>query len=153
MKTLRRYIEEGAVYFTTSLVSGKRKIFDNPEAAVRVIHEIYRLREKGAMHLLAFVVMPEHFHLLCQPLDKDISNIMRHVKRNSSFNLHRDLGIETPIWVKRFHDEVVDSEEGLRRNIEYIHFNPVKRGLAVNPEDYRFSSAYSQYEVDWEKVF
>ena len=126
--------------------------FSNPEAALEVISQIYRLKEKGHMNLLAFVVMPEHLHILCQPLDKDISNIMRHIKRNSSYNLQRSLGIQPPMWVRRFHDEIVVTYEGILETIEYIHYNPVKRGLVENPEDFPFSSANVKYDVDWDKV-
>jgi putative transposase len=104
------------------------------------------------MNLLAFVVMPEHLHLLCQPLDKDISLIMRHIKRNSSFNICRLLNIKAPIWVKRFHDEVMTTYDGVIETINYIHLNPVTRGLVERPEDYPFSSAYQGFELDWEGV-
>ena len=152
MKTLRRYIEEGSIYFTTSLTKGKRKVFSDPEAALEVISQIYRLRENGNMNLLAFVVMPEHFHLLCQPLDKNISLIMRHIKRNSSYNLCRAMDLQPPLWVKRFHDEILDTREGVLETIEYIHYNPVKRGLVDKPENFPFSSANPEFDLDWEDV-
>jgi len=152
MKTLRRYIKEGSIYFTTSLTKGKRKVFSDPGAALEVISQIYRLRENGNMNLLAFVVMPEHLHLLCQPLDKDISLLMRHIKRNSSYNLCRAMALQPPLWVKRFHDEVVEDREGVLETIEYIHYNPVKRGLVNEPENFPFSSANPDFDLDWEDV-
>ena len=152
MKTLKRYIEEGRIYHTSTSTKNRAEIFSDADTAGQVIEEIYRLRENRHLYLLAFVIMPEHLHLLCQPLDKNISLIMRHIKRNSSMNLKRYHGLPTPIWTKRFFDEIIETPESVLTVIEYIHYNPVKAGLVTEPEDYPFSSANPKYEVDWEKV-
>jgi len=45
------------------------------------------------------------------------------------------------IWTPRFDDIAIYTGEQFRVKLNYIHNNPVKAGLAVSPEDYRFSSA------------
>ena len=67
-------------------------------------------------------------------------------------NLKRYHGLATPIWTKRFFDEIIETPESVLTVIEYIHYNPVKAGLVTEPEDYPFSSASPKYEVDWERV-
>ena len=50
-----------------------------------------------------------------------------------------------------FWDENVFSEWFFRQKLEYIHNNPVKRGLTKSPDDYRYSS-YRNYFCDDESV-
>jgi hypothetical protein len=52
------------------------------------------------------------------------------------------------LWKDRFDDLVIDSEQTLRVKIEYIHNNPVRAGLASNPEDWKYSSARNYLSDD-----
>jgi putative transposase len=52
------------------------------------------------------------------------------------------------LWEDRFDDLVIDSEETLTVKIEYIHNNPVRAGLALNPEDWKYSSARNYLRDD-----
>ncbi len=45
------------------------------------------------------------------------------------------------LWMKRFDDEVIRNEKMFWTKLKYIHYNPVKAGLADKPEDYKYSSA------------
>jgi len=59
------------------------------------------------------------------------------------------------LWMKRFDDEVIRNEKMFWTKLKYIHNNPVKAGLVLKPEDYKYSSArnfvhgdHSVLEVD-----
>jgi putative transposase len=58
------------------------------------------------------------------------------------------------VWQPRFMEHTIRDEDDLIRHVEYIHFNPVKHGLADRPGDWSWSS-FSQYvkqgiyDVDW----
>jgi putative transposase len=54
---------------------------------------------------------------------------------------------EYQIWQESFHPELIISDEMLFRKFDYIHMNPVKKGLVENPEDWRYSSA-AYYRLD-----
>jgi hypothetical protein len=54
-------------------------------------------------------------------------------------------------WTKRFDDEVIRNAGMQRTRLEYIHNNPVKAGLVINPEDYKYSSARN-YVLDHHSV-
>ena len=45
------------------------------------------------------------------------------------------------VWQESSHPEAIYSDDFARQKIEYIHFNPVKAGLATKPEDWPHSSA------------
>ncbi len=50
---------------------------------------------------------------------------------------------EHQFWQEGFHPQMIYSEEVFRQKVEYIHFNPVRRGLVREPEHWRYSSAAS----------
>jgi putative transposase len=47
---------------------------------------------------------------------------------------------EQAIWQRRFWEHQIRDEEDLIRHVEYIHYNPVKHGLAKAPRDWEYSS-------------
>ncbi|MFH0853391.1 MAG: hypothetical protein V1853_03215 [bacterium] len=50
------------------------------------------------------------------------------------------------IWHRSFYDHVIKSQNDLNSHISYIHYNPVKDGLVVNLEDWKWSS-YRDYQT------
>ena len=55
------------------------------------------------------------------------------------------------VWQPGFYDFNIYTENKLREKLDYIHFNPVKAGIATAPSEYRFSSFY-QYYKDVEQI-
>jgi putative transposase len=108
----------------------------------------------------AYVFMLEHVHLLIYPLSGEysISDILKSIKQPSSrrtINYWREnkpailacleTGLKRPRY--RFwqdgtgYDRNYYTPEEIRRQVDYIHNNPVKRGLVENPADWKWSSA------------
>jgi putative transposase len=121
-------------------------------------------RYKLGFHLHAWVIMPEHIHLLVWPdLDRgDITKINWHLKRPFAkrvINRWKELDasilnqITTPAGSHRFwqqgggYDRNIFSNEELQEKINYIHTNPVARGLVKHPAEYPWSSM-NWYEGD-----
>lgn len=52
------------------------------------------------------------------------------------------------LWMKRFDDEVIRDQEMFWTKLNYIHNNPVKAGLVLKVEDYRYSSARNYIHND-----
>ena len=97
--------------------------------------------EKSRRHydffVVGYVIMPEHVHLLISEPEKGalstaIQSIKQSVTRNMNWVGH--------FWQARYYDFNVYSEKKRIEKLRYIHRNPVKRGLAERPEDWRWSS-------------
>lgn len=92
----------------------------------------------------AAVVMPEHVHLLLSPLrDKkgesfSMIELIQPIKSASAHTLNRLAGQAGPVWQDESFDHVLRSDESLHRKADYIRMNPVRRGLVVQPEEYRW---------------
>ena len=154
MVRLRRYKSENTPFFITTSTYNDQRFFLNKERAEIVIDYIYRAKEKMIDFLLAFVVMPEHFHLLVVPKDKySISQIMLFIKKGSSRVIHLNENTDGHLWTKRFFDRAIRSQQELIKTIEYIHTNPVKVGLEKEAIDYLFSSANLRWPTDLKLYF
>ena len=97
------------------------------------------------------MVLPEHFHfILTLPQnDSDFPNRIRQIKsyfsRNGLVPKHekshsRIRKKEKTVWQRRYWEHVIRDEEDFIRQIEYIHYNPVKHNLIESPKDWEYSS-------------
>jgi len=95
--------------------------------------------------LFAYVIMPEHFHIIIQPSDEyPLSKIMNFIKGNFSRKYNQIYNRTNPVWQRRYYETVLRSEKGMINKIDYIHKNPVRKGLVTDLSYYEFSS-YNQY--------
>ena len=96
------------------------------------------------IQLYAVVVMPDHLHLLLRPL-RDSSgwpyplvDILQCFKSATAHRINKCLHASGPVWEEESFDHVLRSAESLKERAEYIRQNPVRRGLAARPEEYRW---------------
>jgi REP element-mobilizing transposase RayT len=100
-----------------------------------------RYREGREYDLHAFVVMPNHVHLLVTPLVA-VSKVMQSLKRFTAREGNRILGLTgQPFWQDESFDRLVRNETEFERIWHYIEMNPVTAGLAATPEEFQWSSA------------
>ena len=98
--------------------------------------------------LLAWVVMPNHVHVLFQPAGNwTVAKIVASWKKFTPQKICDDQRGKghthgDPVWHREYWDRYIRDRSHLEQTIEYIHLNPVKAGLVVTPEKWRWSSAY-----------
>jgi isoleucyl-tRNA synthetase len=91
------------------------------------------------MLLHAAVVMPDHVHLLCTPLESgpgtwwSVADLMHSIKGYTATQLNRRRGASGPLWQQEYHDRIIRDESDFDEKWNYVVTNPVRRGL---PEDY-----------------
>ena len=136
-------------FFVTSSITGKRNLLQSDRSAELFIRVLYGYRAQGKFRLHEFVVMPDHFHLLLT-IDSTmtIERAMQLIKGGFAFRAGKELGMCSPLWQKGFHDERVWTSGHYERSRDYIHNNPVKRGLVDDAKLYPYSSAGSRFELD-----
>ena len=111
-----------------------------PEIARMVVDSI-NYRDLRQYQLHAYVVMPNHVHLLITPL-VEVSKVMQSLKRFTAREGNRILGLTgQPFWQDESYDRLVRDETEFQRIADYIEMNPVKSGLAATPEGFAWSSA------------
>jgi len=94
-----------------------------------------------------FVVMPEHIHILLTT-KTSLEKAVQFIKGGFSFRAKKELGTCMEIWQKGFQDHRIRDANDYAIHVTYIHNNPVREGLCERPDQYRYSSAYSGFELD-----
>lgn len=155
-KRLKRREIDGQDRFITFSCEQRLPLLRNPAIADLVVASLARVRLDFDLALFAWVVMPEHVHLLVRPpADSEIAPALRSLKTTvarRAFARWRELDapilkrLETAdgparFWLKGggFDRNIRDAAE-FRRTVQYIHRNPVERGLVEQPEQWRWSS-------------
>jgi len=112
------------------------------------VQALERTRTLYRMRVYAFVVMPEHVHLLIsEPEPGTVANAMQSLKISSAKRGRRANAVADsaiPFWQKRYYDRNEWDHKEFIEKRKYIHRNPVRRGLVEKPEDWKWSS-YSHY--------
>lgn len=172
-KTRRRFEIANQPRFLTFCCYKRLPLFGNDAIKDAFATRLEVSRVRLGFRLCAWVVMPEHVHLIIVPNLPEVSTsqILSAIKRPfAELVLRRWKQLRAPILKHvrvatdryRFwqagggYDRNVRDEGEMLRKIEYIYANPVNRGVVDKPVDWRWSSArwYAGFcdgpvEVDW----
>jgi putative DNA methylase len=95
--------------------------------------------------LLAWVVMPNHVHVVAEMADDvRLGSVVASWKKFSAQYINGTLGRSGRLWFKDYFDRWIRNEEHLRNAIAYTHANPVKAWLCQTEGEWRWSSAWSE---------
>ena len=148
------------VHYVTGVTYARVPIFRNEHACSLFIQALATTRLKEPFKLIGYVLMPDHFHLLANPLCLDISVVVgrlkgrtaslilawlrdkRHAVSLARLKLARPLktGQTHAVWQQDFSDIDVWSRKFIRQKLIYIHNNPVRAGLVDHPGKWHWSS-------------
>lgn len=158
----RLNLSEERFFFVTTTVVQHNKVFERDVYCDLLVKNIKHYQSKYKFSVIAYVIMPSHFHWIVEvnPKFGTISSIMRDIKKYSAWDILETIEENEPrlmnifiqsasnyprhkrkFWMSRFDDEVIRNEEMFWTKLHYIHTNPVKAGIVVKPEDYKYSSA------------
>ena len=114
-----------------------------PERVRHLVLEACLRFHEVKLHMFVALVMPDHVHLIFQPIVDHAANemlslpeIMSGIKGASGHAVNKALGRKGTVWQSEFFDHVIRSSESLDEKIRYIRTNPVRAGLVKRPEDY-----------------
>jgi putative transposase len=136
--SLKRFQNTGQSHFVTFSCYHRCPMFTT--AASRQLFEsaLERMRRNFQLRVYAYVVMPEHIHLLVsEPQRGILADALKALKQSVSRRL---IANADHFWQKRYYDFNIRNHLQFVEKICYIHRNPVKRGLCERPEDWAWSS-------------
>jgi putative transposase len=142
-------ISPPGTYFVTFSTWQRRRLFV-VESHVRLfLKTLYGYRRDGRYQLHAFVLMPEHIHLLLTPApDVTIERAVQLIKGGYSHALGAEIGRKAEVWQRGFTDHRIRDEQDFLHHREYIHQNPVARRLVASAPEYRYCSAFPGFKLD-----
>jgi putative transposase len=158
----------GGTFFLTIVTFERRQIFNQPQECRILGKAVNQVRGDYPFSLDAWVLMPDHLHVIWTLPKGDINYGKRVglVKAyfskaartwfhdESKMNPSRRDRRETTIWQRRFWEHTIRDEEDLARHFDYLHYNPVKHGLVQRVRDWPYSSFHRLvkegiYPNDW----
>ena len=138
-RNLPHWQEPGRVYFITWRCQKDK--FLAPEERTITLEALCHWDNKK-WTLYAAVVLPDHVHVLAQPLCRDeggaydLGEILHSIKRFSARKINQSRGDQGSFWQDERYDRIVRDDAEFLEKWQYIRNNPVKGALAVDPEDY-----------------
>jgi putative transposase len=153
---LRRYYGAGYSHFITTSCYQRRPLLGSAENRDVFLDVLEQVRRRYHFVVIGYVVMPEHVHLLLsEPERGDPSMVMQALKQGFARRLFRRMRsrvgtqqgslrnaalADGHVWQPRFYDFVVFSKNRRVEKLRYMHRNPVKRGLVLEPQQWAWSS-------------
>jgi putative transposase len=145
-RRLPHWALEDSTYFVTfrARESLGRVLAD--EALACIVEEAFWFGHEERYILNAYVVMPNHAHLLMTPLAGwSLSRILQGIKGYTAREINKGLGRTGAFWQDEYFDHLVRNEADWVDKFNYIHNNPVSAGLVEKPENYPFSSLVTMH--------
>lgn len=137
------------IHYVTTVTHLRRPHFRDKEASELFLQVLDDTRKTDPFKLIAYVIMPDHVHLLINPIGLDVKKTMNLIKGRSSRLIRQELwgdpnGINTYLpnrfWQKGFSSIDIYTYGFVVQKIRYIHMNPVRANLVRDPEDWKYSS-------------
>jgi len=113
----------------------RRKIFLNDIDCNDFIGCLSALAQDGAMEIYAWVLMPNHFHILCKTKNLPLASIMRRILTGYVVNFNRRHRRYGHLFQNRYKSIVCQEEVYLKELVRYIHLNLLRAGLVKDLKD------------------
>ncbi len=167
-RTVKHYNNASDLHELTFSCHGRMPLLTNDTWRTLLSESVDRALRRYDYALVAFVFMPEHVHLLVYPRSGggDIQAVLRAIKRPYSYRIKELLCTDQSPLLERLtvpdrrrgkvfrywqkgpgYDRNFHTVNVVLASIDYIHLNPVTRGLCRHASDWRWSSA-RWYESD-----
>ena len=135
-------------YFITASAYMHENLFQRTDTAELLVTTLFGYRDRNEFLLHGFVIMPNHIHLLLSSDESHIGRAMQMVKGGFSHALGKSGLKLKAVWQPSYYEHRVRDAEEYARMRNYIHQNPVRRGLAEKAADYPYSSANTSRRLD-----
>jgi putative transposase len=147
-------------HFLTCTIINWIPIFTRQDTVQIIINSLIYLQQERYFKVYGYVILENHLHLIAQTdnLAKEISNfksytakmLIQYLQEKRVERILREFAFHKKqhkndrnyqVWEEGSHPQLLQNLEMLRQKLEYIHFNPVKRGYVDEPTHWRYSSA------------
>ena len=123
-------------YFVSTQTVGRKPFFRHDRWAQLILATMNHYSGTG-YQLHAYVIMPDHLHMLITPLES-VEKSVQLIKGGFSFRAKRELQWNGEIWQPGFADHRIRDEEDWNRHLQYIRTNPIEARLVEDIALYQF---------------
>jgi putative transposase len=168
MPQYRRNYVPGGTYFFTVVTHQRRPILTTELGRDCLRKALSQEQDKRPFEIFAIVLLPDHLHAIWTLPEGDAEYSLRWSRIKEQFTRSfldggGSEGVQTAsrirhrersVWQRRFWEHTCRDEDELKRCVDYVHWNPIKHGLATRVRDYPWSSfgrfvELGEYDLDW----
>ena len=147
------------IFFITATITEWQPLLACDQVRRILLDDFQYYRSKYASRIVGYVIMPEHYHILLELSNpEDLPCWLHDVQRHTAleilkwlrdthdpsevevFRRHANGESKLAIWKEQARSLPIVSERVLKIKLEYIHNNPIKRGLVDDPAEWPWSS-------------
>jgi len=145
----RKINAPGVISHITQRASGAEKLFHEEDDFLEMLARLKQISKTYEVEFIAFVLMPNHIHLLLEQSEANLHEAMRDLFSKYALRHNKKYERKGHLFGGRYRQAVCLDEAYFIAVSLYIHLNPVRAGLAVQPSDYRWSSCrlFTETEV------
>jgi REP element-mobilizing transposase RayT len=133
----------GGIYHVTARGNARRPIFEDDDDCARFLVVLASTVSRHRVVCHAYCLMGNHYHLLVQTPEPNLSVAMRHLNGVYTQRFNRRHERCGHVLQGRFGAQLVDGDAYLREVCRYIVLNPVRGGLVAHPRDWKWSSFHA----------
>jgi REP element-mobilizing transposase RayT len=159
-RTRYKIFETHQPYFMTMTVVDWLPLFSQPNFAEIFISSLRFIHTERRVTFYAYVLLENHSHMIAYA--EELPKVMKEFKSYTARKIIDQLEASGPaallselhvrksshkkesiyqVWQEGSHPQMISSEEMMAQKIDYIHYNPVRRGYVYEPSHWRYSSA------------
>lgn len=139
MRNVKRYFKRGNTYSLTHVTYQRSPIL--VQNIDLLWESIDKYRRSSPFSLVAWAILPDHWHCIVSPGKNDLATLMKKVKLSFAMRFLKRQGLSSGrVWQNRYWDHIIRDQQDLNRHIDYIHYNPVRHGVVDSSLDYPHSS-------------
>ncbi len=143
---------EGAFYHVTSRGNERKEIFFTKYDYNKFKEYLGDAQDKYGCRLHCYVLMTNHYHLLMETPNGNISKIMHHINGAYTNYINRKRNRSGHLLQGRYKGILIDQDSYLLELSRYLHLNPVRARMVSKPEEYAYSSYKSFMSRNKEEV-
>ena len=132
----------------TQRAAGKEPLFLENGDYLFMLALLKEIANNHTLRIYAFCLMQNHIHLLLSPEEDNLYDAMRDLFSRYAMKFNRKYERKGHLFGGPYRQAVCLDDSYLLAASLYIHLNPVKAGLVVDPQVYRWSSCRLYYEVN-----
>lgn len=150
---------DNPAFYLTSVAQRRLPVFQTDKVKKIVANAFDEARKSGGIMIFAYVIMPDHTHLLTDNSRKmaDVLRFMNGISARRVIDYLKSKGYEDSLSKLRIQEREdrqkyslyehhpnamrITGEDAFMQKVNYIHLNPVRAGLVKLPDEYLYSSA------------
>jgi putative transposase len=144
MSRQHRFLFPGAVYHLGARGYEKSFIFRDDKHKQRLVEIFTRAKKNYGLIIYAYAIMGNHYHILIETPEPNLPVVMHFINMSYGSYYNTRQGRKGYVFERRYSAFVVQKDEPMKRQVQYIHMNPIRAKIEETLGTYKWTS-HNQY--------